>query len=252
MTQGKRMTTRDLLTETHFGDGPPHWRLNAGKAWACASRTGSETTELRDVVARKLEWHGHKQGGKKCLQLATLLRSCREQQRCFSGACPICTRALQRWFVTEDLRLDARIDQGLEIVSLVPDFGQARCGSLAQLDWSSFQAQARHALRRVGIRRILAGVDVSLNHSDGCPGDAVFQFQLWGPFEEPSAPWREELKRRLNLSGSVARPVLRFTPDRPRASLAYAVKEKFKRRVSFVDNSPGRKRLLVATRATAR
>jgi hypothetical protein len=30
MTQQKRMTICDSLTETHFGDGPPHWTLSAG------------------------------------------------------------------------------------------------------------------------------------------------------------------------------------------------------------------------------
>jgi hypothetical protein len=79
---------------------------------------------------------------------------------------------------------------------------------------------------------------VSLNQWSDRREAAIFQFQLWGPFNEPSEPWRTPLKDAINMSGTVTRPVQTVVPDRPRASLAYGLKSKFARRVSYVaDNA---------------
>jgi hypothetical protein len=239
MTQQKRMTICESLTETHFGDGPPHWTLSAGKPWARPSTKLSDAVVQRDSVAQKLDWHGRDQGDNRFLALAQVLRSCARTRRCFSGACPICTRALQRWFVVRGMsfeeRLQTEVGQRLTILSVVPDFDQVRPGCLLQFDWQSFRLKLRRKLERAGVQRFIAGVDVSLNHWDGNRQSAVFQFQFWGPFEKPPGRWHDQLKSAINHSGRVARPVMRISPSRRRASLAYGVKNTFKRRVSYID-----------------
>ena len=244
MTHPMRTTIRESLTNVHFGDGPPYWNLNAGKPWARPCDMLSEAVAYRNVVARKLEWHGREHGEEMYSALERVLRSCCPKQRCFSGGCPICTRALQRWFVIRGLsfskRLHREVGQEFRILSAVPDFGQVRPKSLLQFDWPSFQERARRALRRAGIKRFVAGIDVSLNHWDGFPEDALFQFQLWALLEDPRGPWLKRLKSEINRSGKVVRPVRYFAPRRPRASLAYGIKDNFNRRVSYIEDNSHR------------
>jgi len=242
MTPVMRSSLRESVTAEYFGDGPPHWIISAGKAWERAADTYRESVRRRDVIVRKLDWHRRDLDLPFCSTLASRLDACRPNRRCFSGACPICMRAVQRWFVASGLRFGTWLkqdrSQGLKMFSLVPDFGEAAVGTLAQIDWIEFRAHAERALRDAGVDRFFAGIDVSLNHFEDCRDEAVFQFQLWALLEEPRDPWRERLKETINGSRKIARPVLAFEPRCARASLAYGLKNEFTRRVSYVrDNA---------------
>ena len=238
MTRVTRFSLRESVGAEYFGDGPPHWIVNAGKRWERAAETYHDAVRRRDEVVRKLDWHRSDSGMTICATLARKLEACQPNRRCFSGACPICLRAVQRWFVVSGLRFGSWLKRGrgqkLTIFSLVPDFGEAALGTLAEFDWNEFRAQAACALRDAGVDRFLTGIDVSLNHFDGCRDEAVFQFQLWGLIEEPREPWRKQLKEAINRSREIARPLFSFEPRCARASLAYGLKGEFTRRVSYV------------------
>jgi hypothetical protein len=240
MTQNQRVKICDSLGDLHFGDGPPHWVLSAGKPWERPSETLGEAKVRRDQMSRKLRWHGKANDERGWTNLARTLDACRDANRCFSGACPICVRATQRWFVSRGLALHVqrqrKVRQRFTILSAVPDFGRVPQTDLLDFDWREFGIRLRRAFRRAGVERFMVGIDVSLNHWEGDGDSGAFQFQLWGPITEPRGEWIDQLKFEINRSNSVVRPIMRFSPLRPRASLAYGVKDTFKRRVSYMDH----------------
>jgi hypothetical protein len=246
MMRGTRMQldSWDWLPVDRFGDGPPRWTIGAGKSWQRPSQTQVEATAQRDNVVRKLEWHCRDQRVTDYGRLARLLSSCSSTSRCHSGACPICIRALQRHFVVEGVRFASWVAaaprQGATIRSLVPDFGAALPGRLDRFDWGEFVRRSRRALGQCGIKKYLLSADVSLNHWEQRQDESVFQVQLWGQLEEPSWAWRERLKDKINSRGAITNPVFEFEPRSLEASLAYGVKNKFTRRVSFMRAYPER------------
>ena len=244
MTPVTRSSLRDAVTTEYFGDGPPHWIVGAEKLWERPAQTSCQAARVRDEVVRKLDWHRHHLHVRDCAAIADKLDACRSNRRCFCGACPICLRATQRWFVDRGQRFGAWLNtargQNIKIFSLVPDFGTVPVGELAEFDWRAFRARSEGALRKSGVDRFLTGVDVSMNHWDGSRDEAVFQFQFWGLVEEPPGPWRERFKETVNRCRSVIRPIYSFEPRSVRASLAYGLKSEFTRRVSYVRESANR------------
>ena len=122
----------------------------------------------------------------------------------------------------------------MRTISLVPEFGRVEVGQLRTFDNAAFRKATRDSLLTSGVPRFILGLDASLNHDDGKPDEAHFQFQWWGFFEEPDGPWRERLKALVNPSRIVRRPIKVITPDSLEAAAAYGLKNTFKRRVSCV------------------
>jgi hypothetical protein len=113
-------------------------------------------------------------------------------------------------------------------------------GALDLFDWDGFVRQSKRALAECGIERYLLSVDASLNHAEGRRDESVFHLQLWGLLEEPRWTWRERLMEEINISGAITKPVFKFEPMSVKAALAYGVKSKFTRRVSFIRAYPDR------------
>jgi hypothetical protein len=111
-------------------------------------------------------------------------------------------------------------------------------GELDVFDWDEFVRRSKRALGECGIERYLLSADASLNHWEGRRDESVFQLQLWGLLEEPRRVWREGLIEEINISGAITKPVFKFEPRCVKASLAYGVKSKFTRRVSFMREYP--------------
>jgi hypothetical protein len=94
-----------------FGDGPPWWTINKGKVGERKSPTADEAKKRRDARVFKLRWHGNHvallaghptRTSLAAVALAKKLEACAPPRNpCLSGACPICIRAQQRWFVRE-------------------------------------------------------------------------------------------------------------------------------------------------------
>src|ERR1700683_388335 len=193
----------DWLPVDRFGAGPPHWTIGAGKSWQRPSQTLGEAMTQRDEAIRKLEWHSREQRVADYGRLARRLSSCRCGKRCGSGACPICIRALGRHVVVEGARFGSQLatvrGQGVNIHSLVPDFGRALPGGLDAFDWDEFVRRSKRALSECGIERYLLSADASLNHWEGRRDEGVFQLQLWGLLEEARRTWREGLIEEINI-----------------------------------------------------
>ncbi len=85
---------RVLSDEAYFGDGPPTWP-NAP--------TSAEAGKARLRAIKQLRRFATKSNAAGLL--ADDLADCKPGQRCMSGACPECTRAFRRWFMTEAQKL---------------------------------------------------------------------------------------------------------------------------------------------------
>jgi hypothetical protein len=96
------------LTDRHFGDGAPTWRVSRGKPSERRCETLAEADSQRERLANKLNWHAKHYKLPVTEQLAVRLRRCGGPKRCRSGACPVCVRAVQRLCVEVGIELDRK------------------------------------------------------------------------------------------------------------------------------------------------
>jgi hypothetical protein len=94
------------LTDRNFGHGAPTWHIGRGLSWERPSDTLAEADAQREQLVNKLEWLGKHHMRAVAQQLARKLRRCSASKRCRSGACPVCTRAVQRLWVEVGLEID--------------------------------------------------------------------------------------------------------------------------------------------------
>jgi hypothetical protein len=231
-----------------FGDGPPTWTINKDKLWERPSSSAGEAMKQRDATAFKLRWHASHVAllagnptttSLVASALADKLEHCAPpRNRCLSDACPTCMRAQQRWQVMDTMSVLRTLLRNPryrpQVLSLVPEFGRIPVGSLNTFDVDPFRHFIREALKTSGIKAYKLGLDISLNQRAGLASPGFWQVQFWGFFQEPRAPWREQLKALLNPNGGVTRPVKVVKPDFLEAAAAYGVKDTFVRRLSYL------------------
>jgi hypothetical protein len=241
MPQIEEETLRALLEPRFFGDGPPRWKMGHGRSWERWCDTAEEADVRRNAVITKLGRHFIPGKWLPLAGLRVRLRHCHPEAPCFSGACPVCVRALQRWSVTtgyEVGRTMAGTPGGRpRILSVVPDFGRVQRGGLRKFDFRGFRRKSEFAFRRAGIGFFRGALDVSFNHEKGEREVGYFQFQWWGLVSEVPDRCRASLRAEMNSSGVVTRPEYQFKPSWPRSALAYGVKDSFNRRESIWDES---------------
>jgi hypothetical protein len=98
-----------------FGDGPPRWSIMEGKIGERPSSSAHEATRERDMMASILRRHAklmaRLEGGVTANSMAASALADKfdhcdpPRYPCLSGTCPVCTRAVQRWFVRDTLRV---------------------------------------------------------------------------------------------------------------------------------------------------
>jgi hypothetical protein len=145
---------RALLTDEYFGNGPPNWIVSRGKANARPSQTREGAIALRRAEARKLCWHANHANIPLANELTDILNKCRPGNRCFSGACPICHRALQRWYVDKGETINRQILRHGEqpvMLSMAPDYGQTPPDTLCEFDWVQFMTSTCRSLQEAGV-----------------------------------------------------------------------------------------------------
>ena len=129
-------------------------------------------------------------------------------------------------------------------LSYVPDFGQVPAGRLRSFDYRAFATRTRRALAATGVDEYLLALDATFNHVRGSSLPGHWQLHYWGVVLDGSSPRTDELKKLINASGRVDRPVQVSTaPIKPmsvRTVLAYALKPSFKRRETVIKSRPGR------------
>ena len=156
------------LTDRHFGNGSPTWRVGRGKSWERPCDTFADAESQRDQLVTKLAWLGKHHNLPVAQQLARKLRRCRASKPCRSGACPVCVRALQRLCVEVGIEIGPKgAAATMRSFSAAPDFGQVPAGHLSTFHYPAFKAQMESVLAASGVDWYFLALDVSLNHVKG-------------------------------------------------------------------------------------
>lgn len=206
-----------LSSESPFGDGPPRWHNMPSSAEADDERL------VRTRLFRKFKAH----------RLARQLGRCAPKARCLSGACPACTRAAQRHFVSEAFPL---LQPSTEFVtlSLVPNWPVA-LGDLSKLPITEFRDDLGEKLARSKIHFCVGGIDFTYNehrHQKFAPH--------WSPHiwllanHQNRRRWEVLLRRVFVRTAAIQRPVKIQEWDGRRGAIGYSLKYQFGRRISDV------------------
>jgi hypothetical protein len=198
-----------------FGDGPPQW-----------NNLPSRLDAFQERVARVRLLRKH-----EAYWLASRLSKCTLISPCRSGACPACTRALQRHFVSEALPI-LQPTSGFATVSLVPNVS-FRLGALSQLPILDFTESVGEQLVRSKISLCVGGVDFSFNESrrgDFSPHWSPHIWFLTDKFNQ--ARWEVRLRKYFIRSRAIPRPVKIQQWDGDSAAIGYSLKYEFSRRIS--------------------
>lgn len=215
-----------LANERWYADGAPRWP-NA--------KSENQTRQDRYRMVKVLDKYGtHMHAfGVPLAMLANRVGRCSENLRCMSGACPCCSRAMQRYLVSqwdELLREEFSSCKNVSMLSLIWESRR----SLNDVSLAVIQQKAKRLLKEAGIEYLFGGIDISFNQ-DSAKSDGVWCIHFWlaVPSDDVET-WKKELKRLHRSLGITLRPVLVKKFDGNLAGLAYAYKPTFKRRVGYV------------------
>jgi len=200
-----------------FGDGPPKWK-----------HLPSRLDALQERAARMRLFRKH-----NAPRLASKLATCVIGTPCASGACPVCTRALQRHFVSEAFPLLQPTSEFLT-VSLIPN-ARFSLGALSQLSISEFNESVGERLAQSKIGFCVGGVDFSFNESrrgDFSPHWSPHIWLLTDKFNR--ARWEMRLRHQFEHSRTTPRPVKIQEWDGDLAAIGYSLKYGFSRRISTI------------------
>jgi hypothetical protein len=156
-----------------------------------------------------------------------------------SGACPECSRAIQRWLVAGVRRLimplDRRERRKLVALSVVFPAGRVEPDKLDTLDVANIRRNFTDMTSEIcGIHWLAAGFDISLNDDTAKRLGISWQLQLYGT---ATVQDREALtkgfRKRYLTSSQIKRPVQIKPSDGSNKAISYGFKTDFVRRVSF-------------------
>jgi hypothetical protein len=254
LQNGKPQTSRGLIRpllaeiladEGWYDDDPPSWSNALTAEQAKASRRGC-MKRLRRLGKAWVDAD----------ELASLLDACGPANRCMSGACPECSRALQRWLVANVRKLlDAadrnRAGEPVAVSMVFPD-GGADPGKLETLDLVNLRRRLADALNAIGgTHWLVAGLDISFNDDTAKRSGTYWQLQFYGTAVVKD---REAFSKGLSThylpSRKITRPVQIKASDRSNKAISYGFKTAFVRRVAYWEAAglKGRRRKCWQTR----
>lgn len=212
-----------------FGDGPPSWRQGWNKR---ANQTSRDAKMQRDRLVDRLQKYGERKIAVR--HLARKIGRCRPSNPCLSGACPICVRALQRWFVNAADKLTGWMKLPFSVASIVPVEGRFTPGEARADILRDVRASIDDKLSRAGIAVAFGGFDPGINEYPGTDISPHGQVQAW--IMTPTARINERkrpLRRLLTTSPTNLRPLYVRQFDGRLAGYAYAFKSEYVRRISL-------------------
>lgn len=226
-----------LRDERWYGDDPPHWIIGAGKTWQRPSQTAAQASKQRETTEKLLRRHGSNQS--HVMMLARRIENCHPNRRCGSCACPECTRVLQQWFVENAHHAATTIlknNRALIILSLVPDYASTSPAS-PKMNWENVIARLCQDMASIGIPWAIGGSDFSVNIDTVNGAEPILQGQFWLLLEKPEGKWEKHVKALINSSDVIKRPIKKPDYIGSKAQLAYAIKNEFNRRETYLKSS---------------
>lgn len=179
-----------------------------------------------------------------CLGTCHGHRRLRSEEACLSAACPICMRAMRRWFTAEAalmaLRQRVRHDTLGHVVTVIPAGWRVPVGNLQHVSLGELRSAAWRWLHKALPQSVVVGgIDISLNESGSAPDQAHYQAHFAAAFLGPETP--DQLRRALTgvipPEPTARRPIM-IQPLRDLVSqISYLFKARFTRRVSLIDRA---------------
>lgn len=219
---------RVLKNEVWYGNDCPRWEHCELSDQASEKRQSLIKALRRRPKDPSLKW------------LITRLKDCRPNARCYSGSCPECNRALQRFFANHI----ASIRSPMECASLVME--TVAPNALDTFSVRAFQARMKRLLLGSGVALACGGIDYSFN-TDADPEQAEHwapQLWLFIPSKGRVA-WEQTLRTACRPSVIIPRPLMTLPFDGDLRAAAYAIKSNFNRRHRYIaDNGRANTRCL--------
>ena len=171
--------------------------------------------------------------------LAERLQFCRLRRRCLSGACLLCGRLVQRWFVRRSKKFIARHletqDGELVAIIIVPANPIILPpGRLRSLSIANFQRRVKYALAKANIGVAIGGVDFSFNE------DRKGTYQsFWAPHlyvittTRNKGAVKKDLAKWFPKSVMIPRPIKTPSFENKAYRRSYAFKTQFFRRIGY-------------------
>lgn len=242
-----------------FGNGPPDWLEGVSKR---PCKTAEQADHQREQTLKRFRKYGA--DDPEAARVANRLNDCRSgDDPCESGACPVCTRAFQRWLAPQ---MEGLVRQSglstdndeLVLVSIIPTrLPGKRSGTTSNP--ANALGRISKALKRADISFAVGGLDFSFNESDAGRGShgaslrehlSVHGWILARADEVDRG--RQSLRDSFPPVGSVKRPVKVYPFDGGLPGLAYAFKGDFTRRVTIPKLVDGRGQTLKRRNTRAR
>ena len=229
-------TTNTLrVPERFFGDGPPHWLVGADNR---PCETVAEATAAAQREIKRLRKQARISPALD--DLAELVEGCSKQARCRSGACHLCRRALQRWFVETApvtvRRYMTATESDLSAISIITNV-RLRGGNdmaHARRQLRSVAESIRRAFDSAGIPFAIGGIDVSLNEDQASRFRPHFQFHVWAIAASADIiKAKRRLEQTFTRSITTCQPARTYPFDGDPAGYAYALKTSFSRRTTL-------------------
>jgi hypothetical protein len=218
------LITRILSQERFLGDGPPNWS---------GAPTAKDAKAARDRSVKRLRRFSPQ--FPDASHLAETLASCERQCRCMSGACPECSRAFQRWFVSEVERLVGKSDaDNLQCVSVIFQARRTTPGDLMDVDSTGLKRSFSATTEKTnGVNWIVGGIDLSLNDDRQKRQGLAWQPQIYALAEGNLNTLAKRLREKFGTHEPLSRPVQIKRCDGSAEAVSYAFKTEFVQRIAY-------------------
>jgi hypothetical protein len=204
------------------------------KLWRNAP-TAEQAEEQRNQRVRFLRKHA--KDNPKAGVVAERLEQCNSQQRCFSGACPLCGRLFQRWFVQATkpfIRKHLNIEnRGLLAISLIPTSPRIKPGELSQFSITDLHRRFKYAMDKADIGRAIGGIDFSFNEDQECKFKPFWNVHLYAITSGEKKRLSRQLKGIVQYSRAIPRPKRVMSFENKALRRSYALKMYFERRIGY-------------------
>jgi hypothetical protein len=220
------LLTTILTNELWYGDGQPSWHRAPSSKPAVHKRLASIKRLRRFADTMR-----------SATATANRLETCAPHHRCMSGACPECTRALQRWFVhsTEQLIKEPEPQGELVAASIVFPSGW--------IPWNKVNTFSAENLKRAVTRSVegssdvewmVGGIDISLNDDRQKGLGMGWQVQLYAiALVKDRKAFGLLLRKQFHQTARISRPIQIKICDGSLEAISYAFKTDFVPRIAY-------------------
>ena len=184
------------------------------------------------------------------LQIADTLAGCEDGRRCLNGACPDCSRALQRWLTQSIVTLAGEVDADMTIIALTLISALPLAEAITANTLKDMLTDVRSRVASVPfVKAAVLCADVSYNDFAQIAGaNWIGPTEGWQPHvhgivwvesRDDAKKLKSALKKLFPRTQSIRLPVYGSFYDGSTEWASYILKYEYQRRVSYFDTKTG-------------